>query len=94
MNMNRQPQSKRPGRRLRALEDALHRTVKFALRGSQVDEFMAYFPAIPDEVVDVVYDAYRQVGKGLGCSSAAFPGVHVVVHLIRTPHFIRVPLIT
>ncbi|GAB4821157.1 hypothetical protein N2152v2_008203 [Parachlorella kessleri] len=48
------------GRRLRALNDAFHRTTKYALRPVELEEFAAYFPGLAPEVIEVVYDAYQQ----------------------------------
>ena len=51
------------GQRMRKLEHAYQRTVKYALRGIPPDEVFAYFPEgpLPDPVIETVYDAYRQV---------------------------------
>jgi len=52
------------GQRSRKLEQAFHSTVKYALRGSPMDEFETYFPqgSVPAETLGAVYDAYVQVG--------------------------------
>jgi hypothetical protein len=51
------------GQRMRKLEHAYQRTVKYALRGIPPDDVFAYFPEgpLPDPVIETVYDAYRQV---------------------------------
>ena len=54
---------RRQGRRLRAMEDAFHRTVKYALRGASLEEFAGYFPTLSPQLVEVIYDAYRQVSS-------------------------------
>lgn len=48
---------------MRKLQNAFHVTAKYALRGVPEDEFVAYFPeaALPNEVVTMAYDGYRQV---------------------------------
>lgn len=51
------------GRRLRAMEEAFHRTVKYALRGASLEEFAGYFPTLSPQLVGVIYDAYRQVSS-------------------------------
>lgn len=51
------------GQRSRKLDKAFHSTVKYALRGSPLDEFETYFP--PDSLsrgaLNAAYDAYSQV---------------------------------
>lgn len=51
------------GQRSRKLEQAFHSTVKYALRGSPMDEFETYFPegSVSSETLKAVYDAYVQV---------------------------------
>jgi len=51
------------GQRMRKLEHAYQRTVKYALRGIPPDDVFAYFPEGPlaDPIIETVYDAYRQV---------------------------------
>lgn len=51
------------GQRSRKLEQAFHSTVKYALRGSPMDEFETYFPqgSVSSETLGAVYDAYVQV---------------------------------
>jgi hypothetical protein len=55
------------GQRMRKLEHAYQRTVKYALRGIPPDDVFAYFPEgpLPDPVIETVYDAYRQVKEYL-----------------------------
>ncbi|KAI8105021.1 hypothetical protein M9435_000194 [Picochlorum sp. BPE23] len=50
------------GQRSRKLEQAFHSTVKYALRGSPMDEFETYFPegSVSSETLKAVYDAYVQ----------------------------------
>lgn len=48
------------GRRLRALGDAFHRTVKYALRGIDREAFGELFPGMRTNLVDVLYEGYRQ----------------------------------
>lgn len=50
------------GQRMRKLEHAYQRSVKYALRGIPPDDVFAYFPEgpLPDPVIETVYDAYRQ----------------------------------
>ena len=57
--------SKAYGQRMRKLEHAFQRTVKYSLRGVPNDEFYAYFPEEPlsDEIIDSTYDGYKQVRK-------------------------------
>lgn len=54
-------QQRRHGRRLRALGDACHRTVKYALRPLDYEQFAAQFPTLGEAVVSGLYDAYKQV---------------------------------
>ena len=50
--------AKAHGQRMRKLEQAFQRTIKYSLRGFPHDELYAYYPedALPDEVLDVVFD--------------------------------------
>lgn len=59
------------GRRLRALADAYHRTIKFGLRGVSLQEFASAFPGEPERLLEVVYDAYKQVGSSVHPNVAA-----------------------
>eukprot|EP00887_Chlorella_sp_A99_P007933 scaffold12.g7933.t1 len=52
--------AKRQGRRVRALGDAFHRTVKWALRGVDEAQFAACFPSLPYYYVPVLFKAYRE----------------------------------
>jgi hypothetical protein len=61
--MERERNERRQGRRLRAMEGAFHRTVKYALRGASLEEFAGYFPTLSPQLVEVIYDAYRQVSS-------------------------------
>ena len=49
--------------RMRKLEHAFQRTVKYSLRGVPHDEFGAYFPEGPlsDAILESAFDGYRQV---------------------------------
>lgn len=57
----KQRERKRHGRRLRALEDAFHRTVKYALRPVDYEQFQEQFPAFKDPLVQDLYSGYKQV---------------------------------
>ncbi|KAL4858237.1 hypothetical protein ACK3TF_001720 [Chlorella vulgaris] len=50
----------RHGRRLRALEDAFHRTVKYALRPQDYDQFQEQFPVFHDALVQDLHSGYQQ----------------------------------
>lgn len=54
------------GQRSRKLDKAFHSTVKYALRGSPIDEFQTYFPpdSLSNEALNAAYDAYSQVRLG------------------------------
>ncbi|EFN55687.1 hypothetical protein CHLNCDRAFT_57859 [Chlorella variabilis] len=56
----KQRERKRHGRRLRALEDAFHRTVKYALRPVDYEQFQEQFPAFKDPLVQDLYSGYKQ----------------------------------
>lgn len=55
-----QKDRKRDGRRLRALEDAFHRTVKYALRPLDYEQFQDQFPVFDEVLVQDLYSGYRQ----------------------------------
>ncbi len=52
--------SRRHGRRLRALGDAFHRTVKYALRPVDQEAFAQLFPTLRDGLVASLYEAFKQ----------------------------------
>ncbi|KDD76236.1 hypothetical protein H632_c304p0, partial [Helicosporidium sp. ATCC 50920] len=54
----------RQGRRLRALSEGFNKSVKYALRGVGPDRFASTFPGMPSDVLDVLYDGYRQALHG------------------------------
>lgn len=56
----------RHGRRLRALEDAFHRTVKYALRPQDYDQFQEQFPVFHNALVQDLHSGYQQVSPGGG----------------------------
>ena len=60
-----EPREKRKtvGQRSRKLDKAFHSTVKYALRGSPIDEFETYFPpdSLSQGALSAAYDAYSQV---------------------------------
>ncbi|PSC74379.1 Embryo defective isoform 1 [Micractinium conductrix] len=51
----------RHGRRLRALGDAFHRTVKYALRPLDWEQFAAQFPGLAEPLVADLYSGYKQL---------------------------------
>lgn len=51
---------KQHGRRLRALEDAFHRTVKYALRPLEYEQFQDQFPVFDEMLVQDLYSGYKQ----------------------------------
>lgn len=53
-------EARRHGRRLRALHDAFHRTVKYALRPMDWAQFGEHFPGILEDLVADLYSAYKQ----------------------------------
>ncbi|PRW57900.1 kinetochore Nnf1 [Chlorella sorokiniana] len=53
--------ARRHGRRLRALGDAFHRTVKYALRPVDLEAFAQLFPTLRDGLVESLYEAFKQV---------------------------------
>ncbi|KAL4436810.1 hypothetical protein ABPG75_003949 [Micractinium tetrahymenae] len=55
-----QREARRHGRRLRALHDAFHRTVKYALRPMDPDQFAEHFPGMADELLADLYSGYKQ----------------------------------
>lgn len=52
---------KRQGRRMRALGDAFHRTIKWALQGVDEATFASAFPSLPYYYIPVLFKAYREV---------------------------------
>lgn len=52
---------RRHGRRLRALHDAFHRTVKYALRPMDPERFAEHFPGIGGDLTKDLYAGYKQV---------------------------------
>lgn len=60
MPADARPPARRPGRRLRALGDAFHRTVKYALRPVDQEAFAQLFPTLRDGLVDSLYQAFKQ----------------------------------
>lgn len=54
-------QPRRVGRRLRALGDAFHRTVKYALRPLDYEAFAEQFPSQREALVQELYAGYKQV---------------------------------
>ena len=52
---------RRHGRRLRALGDAFHRTVKYALRPVDHEAFAELFPGLREALVASLYAAFKQV---------------------------------
>ncbi len=55
-------EARRHGRRLRALHDAFHRTVKYALRPMEPEHFAEHFPGLGENIVLDLYSGYKQVG--------------------------------
>lgn len=51
---------RRHGRRLRALHDAFHRTVKYALRPMDPERFAEHFPGIGGDLTKDLYAGYKQ----------------------------------
>lgn len=57
-----QPEVRRHGRRLRALGDAFHRSVKYSLRPLDWQQFAEQFAALPEPVVrDLYVGLYKEV---------------------------------
>ena len=56
------------GQRMRKLQNAFHLTVKYALRALPADEFQVHFSegAFPEPILEVLYDAYCEVGGSHG----------------------------
>lgn len=77
----------RHGRRLRALGDAFHRTVKYALRPLDWEQFAAQFPGLAEPLVADLYSGYKQAsggkrgGDGGGQLAAAAACVPLLVQL-------------
>ena len=55
-----------PGRRLRALGDAFHRTVKYALRAPDAEQFGEALPGVREALVRDLFSAYKQARRRLG----------------------------
>ena len=62
MASQQQAPARRAGRRLRALTDAFHRTVKYALRPLDYEAFAEHFPGAREALVAELYEGYKQVG--------------------------------
>ncbi|KAL4432592.1 hypothetical protein ABPG77_000529 [Micractinium sp. CCAP 211/92] len=54
-------EARRHGRRLRALHDAFHRTVKYALRPMEPEHFAEHFLGLGENIVLDLYSGYKQV---------------------------------
>ncbi|KFM27290.1 hypothetical protein F751_4560 [Auxenochlorella protothecoides] len=54
----------RQGRRVSALADAYGRTIKHALRGADEEQFAECFPNIQPELLEILWQGYRQVLHG------------------------------
>lgn len=78
---------KRQGRRVRALGDAFHRTIKWALRGLDEEAFARAFPSLPYYYIPVLHRAYQQVraaaaGTGDLGGAASVAGWHCLQRLL------------
>lgn len=58
--MSQREARRQHGRRLRALEDAFHRTVKYALRSLDYEQFAEQFPGLSEHLVADLFRGYKQ----------------------------------
>jgi hypothetical protein len=69
------------GRRLRALDNAFHTSVKYALRPLDYDQFAEQFPAFTEYRLGDLYEAYKQVRQLPSAGAAAGAWTQICVRI-------------
>lgn len=82
MPADAKPAPRRHGRRLRALGDAFHRTVKYALRPVDQEAFAQQFPTLRDALVENLYQAFKQARSRASAAAAAASCRRLCIYLL------------